>query len=74
MKYLINKPIISLIYFYKRCISIFITPSCRFYPTCSLFVIEAINKYGVVLGFYYSIRRISRCHPFNHNEYYDPIP
>ena len=74
IKYLINKPIIYLIYFYRWCISIFIPSNCRFYPTCSMFAIKAIQKHGVVFGLYYSFIRILKCHPFNHAEYCDPVP
>jgi putative membrane protein insertion efficiency factor len=46
--------------------------SCRFTPTCSEYSIDAINKYGTIKGFYLSLRRILRCHPFNPGGY-DPV-
>ncbi|MCM8711927.1 membrane protein insertion efficiency factor YidD [Clostridium sp. SYSU_GA19001] len=45
---------------------------CRFYPTCSQYAIEAIEKYGVFKGSFMALRRILRCNPFN-NGGYDPV-
>ena len=45
---------------------------CRFYPTCSQYFVEALQKYGVIKGSYLGIRRILRCHPFNKGGY-DPL-
>jgi putative membrane protein insertion efficiency factor len=50
---------------YKRFISPLKPKCCRFYPTCSTYSIEAINRFGAFRGIYLSIRRILRCHPFN---------
>lgn len=47
---------------------------CRFNPTCSNYMIEAILKYGSIKGVYLGIKRILRCHPFNKNYGYDPVP
>lgn len=46
---------------------------CRFYPTCSQYAIEAINRHGAIVGSYYTIRRLMRCHPW-HAGGHDPIP
>ncbi|MEN6382926.1 MAG: membrane protein insertion efficiency factor YidD, partial [Rectinema sp.] len=48
-------------------------PSCRFYPTCSHYSIEAIEKYGLLKGGWFTLKRLSRCHPF-HAGGYDPVP
>lgn len=47
-------------------------PSCRFYPTCSQYALDAVTKYGVIKGSFLSVRRLLRCHPF-HPGGYDPV-
>lgn len=61
------------IYFYRICISPLTPPSCRFTPTCSAYAGEAIKKHGPVKGFYLTVRRILRCHPWGGSGY-DPVP
>lgn len=46
---------------------------CRFYPSCSNYMIDALNEYGVFKGLYLGINRILRCNPFNKNCGYDPV-
>jgi len=70
---LVGKLVIILIKAYQR----FISPlkgvsSCRFYPTCSQYSIDAITKYGIIKGSFMSIKRILKCHPF-HPGGYDPV-
>jgi len=57
---------------YKLLISPFLPPSCRFYPTCSNYGIEAIEKFGFVRGFGMAIRRLLKCHPL-HPGGFDPV-
>lgn len=61
MKYIF----IGLIKFYQKAISPFKPPSCRFYPTCSEYGLEAFKRFGFIKGFYLTIKRISKCHPFH---------
>lgn len=63
---------IKLIDFYKKYISIFLKPSCVFYPSCSSYTKEAIEKYGFLKGFFLGSRRILRCHPWQKN-HIDPV-
>ncbi|MBN1298889.1 MAG: membrane protein insertion efficiency factor YidD [Actinobacteria bacterium] len=66
-----KKALIFIIKIYKKFISPMLPKSCRFYPTCSEYAIDAINKYGVLKGSIKSIYRILRCNPFNKGGY-DP--
>lgn len=68
----ISKIFICLILIYQKYISPLKGPTCRFYPTCSQYSIEAFKKYGVFKGMYLSIKRILKCHPFNPGGY-DPL-
>ncbi len=47
---------------------------CKFYPTCSSYAIEAIDRFGSIKGTYLTIKRILRCNPFNKKFGYDPVP
>ncbi|MFU0801022.1 MAG: membrane protein insertion efficiency factor YidD [Xylanivirga thermophila] len=67
-----KKFFIFLIKFYQRAISPGLPRSCRFYPTCSQYAIEAIEKYGATKGLWLAMKRISKCHPFNPGGY-DPL-
>ena len=62
---------IRFIRFYQIGISPMIGPSCRYTPTCSQYGIEAIKKYGPLVGIYKTAKRILRCHPW-HPGGYDP--
>lgn len=57
---------------YKRWVSPLLPSACRFYPTCSEYMIEAVEKYGAVRGVWLGVLRVCRCHPF-HQGGYDPV-
>jgi putative membrane protein insertion efficiency factor len=57
---------------YKSFVSPFLPNACRFHPTCSEYMIEAVEKYGAFSGFYMGIKRLLRCHPFCRGGY-DPV-
>ena len=67
-----KKTAVFLIRSYKKYISPFLPKSCRFYPTCSEYAMDAINKYGILKGSIKSLYRILRCNPFNKGGY-DPV-
>jgi uncharacterized protein len=56
---------LALIKFYRLVISPLKPPTCRFYPTCSEYGLQAIRKYGAIRGGYLTIKRIMKCHPFH---------
>lgn len=58
--------------FYQKFISPLKPPTCRFYPTCSQYSIQAVEKYGVVKGLWLTVKRLAKCHPF-HPGGYDPV-
>lgn len=64
---------IWLIKGYRMFISPLFPPTCRFQPTCSMYAIQAIERFGVFRGGWMATRRILRCHPF-HPGGYDPVP
>ena len=71
-----KKILIFIIKKYKK----FISPvfsnmgcNCKFYPTCSQYAVEAIEKYGALKGGFLAIKRILRCNPFTMGGY-DPVP
>ncbi|HXV83794.1 MAG TPA: membrane protein insertion efficiency factor YidD [Candidatus Binatia bacterium] len=57
---------------YHKLISPFLPRSCRFFPSCSVYASEAIQKHGVLKGFLLGLKRLSRCHPWNPGGY-DPV-
>lgn len=63
----------SIIKVYQKVISPLTPPSCRFYPTCSNYGLEAIETHGAAKGSWLAVRRISKCHPF-HEGGFDPVP
>lgn len=65
--------ILGLITFYRKYISKFLGKNCRFYPTCSEYTYQAIEKHGTIIGLYLGIKRILKCHPFSQGGY-DPVP
>lgn len=68
-----KKLLIKLIHMYQS-LPLSSHAMCRFYPTCSNYMIEAILKYGTLKGVYLGIKRILRCNPFNKKTGFDPVP
>lgn len=62
---MLRKIFIFPIRLYQKFISPLLPPSCRFYPTCSEYAVQAITKYGIFIGSAKAIWRILRCNPFN---------
>ncbi|MGL1886971.1 MAG: membrane protein insertion efficiency factor YidD [Reichenbachiella sp.] len=73
MKELLKKIAILPILFYQYSISPMFPSSCRYNPTCSHYMKEAIKKHGVLKGFNLGFKRIGKCHPWGGSGY-DPVP
>ena len=71
---MIRALMLALIRGYQRFISLLFPPCCRYTPTCSAYAVEAITRYGPWKGGWLALRRLLRCHPFSHHDYYDPVP
>ncbi|WP_062109571.1 membrane protein insertion efficiency factor YidD [Bacillus niameyensis] len=56
---------LMIIRFYRKFISPLKPPTCRFYPTCSQYGLEAIQRFGAIRGGWLTIKRIGKCHPFH---------
>jgi putative membrane protein insertion efficiency factor len=69
----VKRILLGLIAGYRYFLSPFLGPSCRFYPTCSAYAIEAIESHGSLRGSWLALKRISRCHPW-HPGGFDPVP
>ena len=73
LAWLLKKLLIGLFRFYQLFISPLKPPSCRFYPTCSSYAIEAVQTHGPFKGFWLAIKRLGKCHPW-HEGGVDMVP
>ena len=67
-----QKAVIATLRLYKRFVSPLLPSACRFYPTCSEYMMDAVDRYGVLRGVGMGLRRLLRCHPF-HTGGFDPV-
>ncbi|WP_456418415.1 membrane protein insertion efficiency factor YidD [Thiolapillus sp.] len=65
--------LIALVRGYQLLISPFLGQNCRYFPSCSAYTIEAMEKHGPLKGIWMGMKRVGRCHPF-HEGGYDPVP
>lgn len=65
--------LIALVRGYQIVLSPLLPASCRYYPSCSAYAVEALEKHGARRGSWLALKRIGRCHPF-HAGGYDPVP
>ena len=70
---MIRRVLTGMIRLYQKHISPSLPRTCRFYPTCSQYAVQAIKKHGPIKGLGLSVWRILRCNPFNPGGY-DPVP
>ncbi|MFM1753866.1 MAG: hypothetical protein RLZZ236_805 [Bacteroidota bacterium] len=66
-------PFLMLVRFYQVAISPFTPAACRFEPTCSSYMLEALKTHGLFNGLFLGIKRILSCHPWGRSGY-DPVP
>jgi putative membrane protein insertion efficiency factor len=69
----VKRLLLALVRVYQYVMSPWLGHRCRFFPSCSEYTIEALQKYGVVKGLWLGIRRVARCHPWNPGGF-DPLP
>ncbi len=70
---MIRWTLIALVRGYQIVLSPLLPAACRYYPSCSTYAVEALEKYGALRGSWLAIKRIGRCHPFRAGGY-DPVP
>jgi len=59
---------------YRLVLSPWLGTNCRFHPTCSSYMLSAIERHGALKGWALGLRRIGKCHPFHKGEFIDPVP
>lgn len=70
---LVARVLVTFIRWYQRFVSPYMPPTCRFYPSCSTYAVEAVTRHGPWKGSVLAVRRLLCCHPF-HPGGYDPVP
>lgn len=65
--------LVAFVRFYQVALSPLLPASCRYFPTCSAYAIEALERHGALRGSWLTVRRIGRCHPFRAGGF-DPVP
>ena len=68
-----KKILIFILKFYQVLLSPLKKPCCRFFPTCSNYALQAVERFGVIKGLYLTLKRLIRCNPFFKGGY-DPVP
>ena len=68
-----KRVLVALLRTYQYAISPFLGRRCRYYPSCSEYAVEAVEKHGAIKGGWLGVKRVYRCHPW-HPGGYDPVP
>jgi putative membrane protein insertion efficiency factor len=68
-----KRVLVALLRTYQYAISPFLGRRCRYYPSCSEYAVEAVEKHGAIKGGWLGVKRVCRCHPW-HPGGYDPVP
>ena len=67
-----RKAVIAMVWVYRATLGPFLGGHCRFEPTCSQYMIDAVNKHGAARGGWRGVKRICRCHPWSGRSGHDP--
>ncbi|MGI8589915.1 MAG: membrane protein insertion efficiency factor YidD [Nakamurella sp.] len=67
------RAVVAPIRFYRRHVSPALPATCRYFPTCSAYAVQALQEHGLLRGVWLVVRRLARCHPW-HDGGYDPVP
>ena len=70
---IITNILIGIIKIYRRFISPYLAPSCRYLPTCSEYTIDCLKTYGLIKGLFKATKRILSCHPYSKRDGFDPV-
>lgn len=65
--------LLTVIRFYRRAVSPWKPPACRYVPSCSAYAEQALERHGALRGSWLALRRLLRCHPFG-GRGFDPVP
>ena len=65
--------LIALLRLYKSAVSPFLPSACRFHPSCSVYMLESVERFGSLRGIWLGVKRLGRCHPFSAGGV-DPVP
>ena len=69
---MIKRLFIAIVKFYRNYLASLKLPTCRFYPTCSEYTLESLERFGAIKGILKGIKRVLKCHPL-HRGGYDPV-
>jgi len=69
---MLKQILVAVIRLYKLLLSPLLPPACRFYPSCSTYAIQALERYGPIKGLWFAGKRVLRCHPY-HPGGFDPV-
>lgn len=73
-KKIISAIVLAPVYFFKFCISPLIPHSCIFFPSCSTYMVLAVEEFGFFKGVWLGLKRLFRCNPWQKKRGYDPVP
>ena len=74
MRSLLTRLFKAPVHIYRYFISPIIGPRCRFYPSCSDYCLQALEKHGPLHGLWLTFKRLLACHPWSGRQGYDPVP